>query len=146
MISVPMNSQNIRQQMLDWPAFFPTPADVPAHAFTFNVPMFLLADEVVDNVPQPSKEYAVLAVYGTSTVTNAAPSSAIKQHGLARAYLTRASAAALLEFREARSANPDAVLGAKTMERLRAIWNDPTAPETAARNIELMERCCANWA
>ncbi len=140
MISVPMNSQNIRQQMLDWPAFFPTPADVPAHAFTFNVPMFLLADEVVDNVPQPSKEYAVLAVYGTEEVTNAAPSSAIKQHGLARAYLTQASAAALLEFREARNADPNALLGAKTIERLRAIWRDPNAPETATRNIELMEQ------
>ena len=140
MITVPMNSQNIRQQMLDWPAFFPTAADVPAHACTFNVPMFLQADEVLDNVPQPSKEYAVLAVYGTDAVINAAPSSAIKQHGRARAYLTQASAAALLEFRTARQADARAYLGARTLVRLRAIWNDPTSPETTARNIELMEQ------
>ncbi|NLB54961.1 MAG: hypothetical protein GX811_04210 [Lentisphaerae bacterium] len=138
-ITVPMNSQNIRQQMIDWPEFFPTVEDVPAHACTFNVPMFLLADEVIDNVPQSSKEYSVLAVYGTDDVFNAAPSSAIKQHKKARAYLTEAASVTLLDFLATRKEDPKAFLKPETHERLRALWNDPTDPETTARNIELMD-------
>ncbi len=139
MITVPMQSQNVRQQMLDWPQFFPTPADVPETACTFNVAMFLLADEIVDNVPQASKAYAVLATYGTEAVINAVPSSAVKRHPRARAYLTRAAAAALLDFRRARQADPRARLSARTLEKLRGLWRDAAAPDMEARNIALME-------
>lgn len=140
MITVPMNSQNVRQQMLDWPEFFPTAADVPRTASTFNVAMFLQADEIVDNVPQAGKAYSVLAAYGTEAVINAIPSSAIKRHPRARAYLTRAAAAALLDFRRARRADPRARLSGQALEQLRALWRDPAAPEAAARNIAIMEQ------
>ncbi len=140
MITVPMHSQNVRQQMLDWPEFFPTADDVPKTACTFNVGMFLQANEIVDNVPQASKAYAVLAVDGTDAVINAAPSSAIKRHPRARAYLTRAAAAALLDFRRARQADPQACLSAQTLELLRDLWRDPAAPQAAARNIAIMEQ------
>lgn len=140
MITVPMNSQNARQQMLDWPEFFPTLADVPSTACTFNVPMFLLADEVVDNVPQASKAYSVLATYGTEAVINEVPSSAIKKHGQARAYLTKASASALLEFRQARQSDPRAKLGADTLRKLRELWRDPSAPDAENQNVKLMEK------
>jgi len=140
MITVPMNSQNIRQQMLDWPEFFPTPQDVPPVACTFNVPMFLLADEIVDNVPQASKSYSVLATYGSETVLNEVPSSAVKRHPCVRAYLTQAAAGVLLEFRQAREADPQAGLSPAAWERLRALWRDETDPQAEARNIEVMEQ------
>ncbi len=58
-IAVPINKQNIHQQRIDWPELFPRVEDVPKTAYTFNVNMFLLADEIIDNVPQSTKEYAV---------------------------------------------------------------------------------------
>lgn len=140
MITVPMSSQNMRQQMLDWPILFPTVSDVPTTACTFNVPMFMLADEVVDNVPQASKVYSVLATYGTEAVINEIPSSAIKRHGRARAYLTENSAEALLAFRLARQTDPQARLDRETQEKLRALWHDPSAPDAEAKNIAQMER------
>ncbi len=139
-ITVTMNSQNIRQQMLDWPAYFPTPADVPRTACTFNVPMFLLADEIVDNVPQASKAYSVLATYGTETVLGDVPSSAIKQHPCARAYLTQAAASVLLELRRARASNPRAALHPASLRQLRELWQDPTDADAQRNNIALMER------
>jgi 6-phosphogluconolactonase/glucosamine-6-phosphate isomerase/deaminase len=140
MITVPMHSQNVRQQMLDWPEFFPTAADVPQTACTFNVGMFLKADEIVDNVPQAGKAYSVLAAYGTEAVINAVPSSAIKRHPRARAYLTAASASALLEFRRARQADPKARLSDRTLAQLRDLWRDPKAPDAGAKNIAIMEQ------
>ena len=140
MITVPMNSQNIRQQMLDWPDLFPTPQDVPPVACTFNVGMFLLADELVDNVPQASKAYSVLATYGTETVLNEVPSSAIKQHPCARAYLTEAAARVLLELRAAREADPQARLSTRAGEQLRALWRDERDPQAESQNIAVMER------
>lgn len=136
MINVTMNSQNIRQQMLDWPDYFRTPADVPRTACTFNVPMFLLADEIVDNVPQPSKVFSVLATYGTEQVAGDVPSSALKRHPRARAYVTAAAAEVLLEYRATRPAT----LSAGAVERLRAVWRDPEHPESEAANIAWMER------
>ncbi len=140
MITVPMASQNIRQQMLDWPAFFRIPADVPPTACTFNVGMFLMADEIVDNVPQASKAYSVLATYGTEAVLNEIPSSAVKKHAHARAFLTQAAASALLEFRQAAQGNKQARLSSTTMARLRALWRDAGAPDMEAQNIALMEK------
>ncbi len=140
MITVPMHSQNVRQQMLDWPELFPAAADVPPTACTFNVAMFLQADEIVDNVPQAGKAYSVLATYGTEAVINAVPSSAIKRHPRARAYLTSAAASALLDFRRARQADPRARLSGQVLDQLRDLWRDPAAPDAAARNIAVMEQ------
>ncbi len=139
MITVPMNSQNIRQQMLDWPQLFPTLDQVPTRAVTFNVPMFLLADRILDNTPQPTKEYAVLAAYGTDAVTNAVPSSALKQHACAEAFLTRAAARALLEFRAGRAKDPACRLSRETHARLAALWRDARDPETERHNVALMD-------
>lgn len=140
MITVPMASQNVSQQMLDWPEFFPTADDVPKTACTFNVAMFMLADEVVDNVPQASKAYSTLAAYGTLDVINDVPSSAIKQHPRSRAYLTQASASALLDLRRIRQSNPQALLSEETQKRLRALWHAPSSPAVEAENIALMEK------
>lgn len=136
MINVTMNPPNIRQQMLDWPAYFPTPADVPRTACTFNVPMFLLADEIVDNVPQPSKVFSVLATYGTDEIVGEVPSSALKGHPCARAYVTAAAAEVLLAYR---ARTPRAPLDVAAVERLRSIWRDSSQAESAARNIAWME-------
>ena len=136
MINVTMNTQNIRQQMLDWPAFFPTPADVPRTACTFNVPMFLLADEIVDNVPQASKVFSVLATYGTEEILGDVPSSALKGHPCARAYVTAAAAEVLLAYRGGAKLT---TLDVAARERLRSIWRDPDHPESESRNIAWME-------
>ena len=136
MINVTINSQNVRQQMLDWPDFFRTSADVPRTACTFNVPMFLLANEIVDNVPQASKMFSVLTTYGTDTVVGEVPSSALKRHPCARAYVTAAAAEVLLAYR---AGAPAAVLDATVLDRLRSIWRDPAQPESEARNIAWME-------
>lgn len=136
MINVTMNAPNIRQQMLDWPAYFPTAADVPRTACTFNVPMFLLADEIVDNVPQASKIFSVLAAYGTEEVLREVPSSAVKRHPHACAYLTAAAAEILLDYRRQPGSAP---LSTSALARLRAIWRDPDNPEAEAHNVAWME-------
>jgi len=136
MIQVTMNSQNIRQQMLDWPAYFSTPAEVPRTACTFNVPMFLLADEIVDNVPQPSKAFSVLAAYGTEEIVGDVPSSALKGHPRGRAYVTAAAAEVLREYRRGATS---AKLGAAALERLQSIWRDADHPESETRNLAWME-------
>lgn len=140
MVVVPMNAQNLRQQMLDWPKLFPTLADVPKQAITFNVGMFLLADRIIDNVPQASKEFAVLATYGTDAVINEVPSSALKRHSNAAAYLTRAVARTLCEFREGRRVDPQYRLNDSARKRLRALWRDEKSPVVEKQNIEIMEQ------
>lgn len=143
MIVVPMNGQNIRQQMLDWPQLFPTPGHVPASAATFNVPMFLLADRIIDNTPQPSKEYAVLAAYGTGEVVPEIPSSALKRHPRAEAHITAAAARALLELRAGRQRDPDYRLCPETRERLAALWRDPHDAAAEQRNRAQMNTVLA---
>lgn len=143
MITVPMTGQNVRQQMLDWPGLFPTPDQVPQNAVTFNVAMFLMADRIIDNTPQPQKEYAVLAAYGTETILDAIPSSALKQHPRAEVFLTRAAAQALLDFRASRARDPRGMLDASTHQRLRALWRDPTDPEGEAAHVAVMETVLA---
>jgi glucosamine-6-phosphate deaminase len=138
MIVVPMASQNIRQQMLDWPRLFPTPEKVPSHAVTFNVAMFMLADRIIDNTPQAGKEYAVLAAYGTEEVVPQIPSSALKRHHRAEVHLTAAAARALLEFRAGRRQDPAFSLSQDTLKRLAALWHDPEEPATGQRNREQM--------
>ena len=139
MITVPMNSQNVRQQMLDWPHLFPTIDQVPKQAVTFNVPMFMLADRVLDNTPQAQKEFAVLAAYGTEMVIQDVPSSALKNHDCAEAYLTRKAARALMEFWAGQEKHPGYRLSPETHARLRALWDDPRDPQTAQQNRAKMD-------
>lgn len=127
MIRVELGSQNLHQQMLDWPQYFETAEDVPSFAFTANVPMFLMADSVVDIVPQASKQFSVLATYGTDDVINSIPSSAIKKHHNASAFLTRTAADVLLSFAERRSAG-DTRLSESELLQLRELWGGPNSP------------------
>jgi 6-phosphogluconolactonase/glucosamine-6-phosphate isomerase/deaminase len=143
MIVVPMSPQNIRQQMNDWPQLFPTAGDVPARAVTFNVPMFLLADRIIDNTPQASKEYAVLAAYGSGDVVPEIPSSALKRHPRAEAHLTAVSARALGEFYAGRKRDPASRLGPATRDRLNALWRDEHDSEAERRNRAQMNRVLA---
>ena len=139
MIAVSMNKQNIHQQRIDWPKFFPRAEDVPKTAYTFNVNMFLLADEIIDNVPQSTKEYAVLATYGTDDIINEIPSSALKKHHNTQAYITEKAAKALIEFREGRDNNKDYTLSNTTLNRLRNLWKDDTSKQYSKQNIKIME-------
>ena len=139
MIAVPMNKQNIQQQRIDWPELFPRAEDVPKTAYTFNVNMFLLADEIIDNVPQSTKEYAVLATYGTDDIINEIPSSAIKKHHKAQAYITEEAAKALMEFREGRDNDKGYKLNNNTLNRLRDLWKDNANQPYSLQNIKTME-------
>ena len=139
-IRVPMNQQNIHQQRRDWPDLFPSESEVPGTAVTFNVEMFLLANEIIDNVPQSTKEYAVLTTYGTEDIINEIPSSALKKHNNAHAYLTLQAANALLEFRNGRKINSNFKLATATLSRLRKIWDDPANPLGSIENIKVMEK------
>jgi 6-phosphogluconolactonase/glucosamine-6-phosphate isomerase/deaminase len=138
MMRVPMNSQNITQQMLDWPEYFPSREDVPTHAYTCNVAMFMEAQAVIDVVPQSTKEYSVLATYGTDAVLNEIPSSALKRHPRATAFLTQAAARALLEFREISPYGAPKELPPETLDRLKKLWDDPKDPDGAAENTREM--------
>ena len=139
MIAVPMNKQNIHQQRIDWPKLFPKVEDIPKTAYTFNVNMFLLADEIIDNVPQSTKEYAVLATYGTDDIINEIPSSAIKKHHKAQAYITEEAAKALMEFREGRDNDKGYKLNNNTLNRLRDLWKDNANQPYSLQNIKTME-------
>ncbi len=138
-IRVPMNEANIHQQMLDWPEYFHKESDVPRHAYTCDVALFLKARLIIDNVPQTSKMYSVLATYGTDEVIQDIPSSAIKRHPNSHAFLTADSAAALLELRRIRAHDPAAHLSEEWLRRLDALWGSEDT-ESAARNIAIMRR------
>jgi len=98
---VKLAEANVAQQMRDHPKLFPTPDRVPRHAYTANVPLFLRTRVLIeDNVPQPSKAFAVLAAYGNDVVKDRVPSSALKNHQNPVVRLTSASAWALLEYHE----------------------------------------------
>jgi len=138
-IRVPMNSQNLHQQKLDWPQYFKTDAEVPRFAYSFTVSAFLKADFIMDNVPQPTKEFSVLATFGTETVLNEIPSSALKRHPHAMAVLTEASARALLEYRDS-LLRGETALPLDTLKRLRLLWKSPNRPEVEEENIQKMEK------
>jgi len=137
--AVPMNKPNIHQQRIDWPDLFPNNKDVPKVAYTFNVNMFLLADEIIDNVPQSTKEFAVLATYGTNDIINEIPSSALKKHHHSRAYITETAAQALMEFREGRKKNKDYKISESTFNRLKNLWTDNNDKKHTRQNIEIMK-------
>ena len=138
MMRVPMNPENITQQMIDWPEYFPSREDVPKYAYTCNVAMFMQAQAVIDVVPQRTKEYSVLATYGTEAILNEIPSSALKEHPRATSFLTEAAAGALREFREISPNATPKKLPLKTLGRLTSLWDNPDDPEGAARSVEEM--------
>ena len=137
---VPMNAENVAQQMIDWPEYFQETSDVPANAVSCNVALFMRADVIVDVVPQQSKEYSVLAAYGTDEVIGAIPSSAAKQHENAVSFVTQSAGRALLEYRERAEEGLSPALSEGTMERLKRIWEDPEHPKRAEKSIELMRK------
>lgn len=137
-ITVKMNEINIAQQMHDHPTLFRKPSDVPAEAYTANVPLFMRTRVLIeDNVPQATKAYAVLASYGTDVVDACCPSSALKRHPNAVARTTMAAAWALLEFRE------KGRLSAEAMAKLDANWETPGDPETTAAKRAFMRETFA---
>lgn len=136
LIRVPMSPLNVQQQLLDWPRYFRSAADVPSVAVTANVGLFLKADRILDLVPQGTKEFAVLACYGPDPVSPRVPSSALKTHPDADSYLTELSAGALLEYR--RRGTPESPVSEETLERLKGAWRSPGDPERERRNIEEM--------
>lgn len=138
MLEVRMNSANITQQMIDWPDYYPRREDVPPYAVTCNVSMFLQADAIIDVVPQRSKEYAVLAAYGTGEVLGAIPSSALKQHPNAYSFLTKESARALQEYRKGASLDNKPHLPCETVDRLKAIWNPSKGQADQTQAVEDM--------
>jgi 6-phosphogluconolactonase/glucosamine-6-phosphate isomerase/deaminase len=134
---VPIGPQNVRQQRIDWPDLFPRDEDVPSVAYSATVSLFLKADYIIDNVPQESKQFAVLACYGTDQVTGDVPSSALKEHTNAEAVVTRVAAEALLVHRDQRARGRTGLPG-PTISRLRSLWDDPANPELARANCEIM--------
>jgi len=132
-ITVQMNEMNVAQQMRDHPTLFREPEDVPAEAYTANVPLFMRTKELVeDNVPQASKAYAIVASYGNDTVDDCCPSSALKTHPAAVARTTMAAGWALVEYREKGRLSADA------MARLDEIWETPGDPEVTETKRRFM--------
>ncbi len=137
-ITVQMNEINIAQQMHDHPKLYREPSDVPAEAYTANVPLFMKTRVLVeDNVPQATKAYAIVASYGTDVVDDCCPSSALKQHPNAVARTTMAAGWALLEYRE------NGRLSAEAMARLDENWETPGDPETTAAKRAFMRESFA---
>jgi len=142
-IRVPMGEANRHQQMNDWPQYFRRLEDIPTHAVTCTVALLLMADVIIDIAPQAEKAYSVLACYGTDEILPALPSSALKNHPRASAFVTRDSASALVQLRALREADPDARLPASTVESLKALWLDPDEPGQSERNVASMMQVLA---
>jgi glucosamine-6-phosphate deaminase len=138
-IRAPMTGLNIHQQRVDWPQYFKTDEDVPRFAYTFTVAAFMKADYIIDNVPQASKKYSVLATYGNDTILNDVPSSALKKHPNAVAVLTRDSADVLEEYREACVQTRSPKISRNMYERLLALWEDPGNPAAQKENTRGMQ-------
>ncbi|MDR1625182.1 MAG: hypothetical protein LBT33_01460 [Spirochaetia bacterium] len=142
-IMVPMTGQNIHQQRLDWPQYFKTDADVPGAAYSFTAAAFMKADYIIDNVPQASKKYSVLAVYGNDIILGEAPSSLLKKHPNAISVLTTDSADILAEFRDAFVQTGSRKLSRSMHARLAALWDDPANPAQQKKNIGTMDAVLA---
>jgi 6-phosphogluconolactonase/glucosamine-6-phosphate isomerase/deaminase len=139
-IRIPMKSQNIHQQRLDWPQYFKTDADVPKIAYSFTVAAFMKAAYIIDIVPQASKKYSVLAVYGNDRVIGETPSSILKKHPNAISVLTTDSADILAEFHDAYVQTGSRKLSKKMYARLAALWDDPDNPAGQKENVRIMDR------
>ncbi len=126
LMRVPVSSANIRQQMIDWPDYFPSVDSVPKYAVTANVGLFMQADHIIDVVPQAEKEYAILACYGNDQTHPAVPSSAAKEHPAAESHIASPAARALFEVRgidgQAQARNR---LPRESVERLKRLWHTP---------------------
>lgn len=131
-----MESQNIYQQMVDWPSLYPTVDDVPKTAYTGTVNLFMLADEIYDNVPQASKLFSVLATYGTDDVIQDIPSSKLKEHPNSHALLTKDSASLLQTFREKRAKDPQYTLTSDEHKRLVALWGDDNHTQDNSKKMD----------
>jgi len=101
-------------------------------AYTANVPLFLRAGMIEDNVPQASKAYAMVASYANDSVDACCPSGALKEHPCAVARTTLDAAWALMEYRQ------KGVLDAAAMARLDAIWETPGDPEATTLKRRFM--------
>jgi 6-phosphogluconolactonase/glucosamine-6-phosphate isomerase/deaminase len=139
-IKVPLKGQNIHQQKLDWPQYFKTDADVPQTAYSFTAAAFMKADYIIDNVPQASKKYSVLAVYGNEMILGETPSSILKKHPHAQAVLTADSADILAEFSEACTQTGSHKLSRAMYKRLAALWANPLNPEQQQENVRVMDQ------
>jgi len=121
MIRIEINEMNRAQQMRDHPTLFRRAEDVPQTAYTANVPLFMRAAMIEDNVPQASKAYAIVASYGNDAVCACCPSSALKDHPSAVARTTLKG-----------------ILDAAAMTRLDEIWETPGDPEATALKRRFM--------
>ena len=128
-ISIPINRQNRIQQTLDWPEYFPSVDDVSDSASTATVNMFLMADNIIDLVPQPSKRFAVLATYGTNEPIQSIPASALKTHGSSWSFITKAAGESLAPYRRS------GVLRDSDLAAIDAIWGDDQESREWARSI-----------
>ncbi len=98
-IRVETSEENVAQQLRDHPALFRARGEVPRDAYTANVPLFLRTRVCIeDNVPQPSKAFALLAGYATPAIEAAVPTSALKRHANATVRTTEAAAWALVKY------------------------------------------------
>ena len=138
-IRAPMTGLNVYQQRIDWPQYFKTDEDVPKFAYTFTVAAFMKADYIIDNVPQPSKKYSVLATYGNDTVLNDIPSSALKGHPNATAVLTQEAAEIFLEYREACVQTKSPKISRDMYGRLLALWKNSANPKAQEENTREMQ-------
>ncbi len=140
LMRVPMNPENIYQQMIDWPQYFQTSSDVPKYAVTCSIAMFMLADTVIDIVPQYTKQFSVLAAYGTETVTNDIPSSALVRHPDSISFITQQAAKALLAFRSGRAMSANYTIDDDIWEELKRIWKENQNSSDAEQSIIKMRR------
>lgn len=140
LMRVPMNSENIYQQMIDWPQYFKTNSDVPQYAVTCNVAMFMLADTIIDIVPQNTKQFAVLAAYGTGTVSNDIPSSALIRHPDSASFLTQDAGKALQTYRNGKAKDANYRIDAETLNELESIWKENQSGDDAEQSIEKMRQ------
>ena len=118
---VALSPQNIHQQMIDWPEYFGRIEDVPTRAYTANTALLLMADLIIDVVPQASKRFSILATYATDAIVHSIPSSAIKRHTNAAAYLTEEAASVLLSLRRG-NRKGRAKLTENELDELKAVW------------------------
>ncbi len=134
LMKVPMNTLNIQQQMLDWPQYFPNEESVPKEAITANVALFMLADMIVDLVPQKGKAFSILATYGPKEVSPLIPSSKLKEHENSYAFLTEVGSWALLEYRKSNKSSLDNSI----IEKLKEIWENKSNPTLQQHNEQKM--------
>lgn len=133
-MAVHLSAENAEQQLRDHPALFRARADVPTHAYTANVELFLRTRLCIeDNVPQASKAFALLAGYGSDVVDAAVPTSALKQHSAATVRTTAAAAWALEQYIERGLITTDA------LDRMAAALSNitPSALATVLRQMQI---------